>query len=320
MNANILHNNIINAIKEKVPKGETITNFLMNILFIGKEAVYRRLQGRVPFTFEELSIISHNLDISLDSITGFAQQQNKSFPLKFTEFVNPMDVNHAQIVKLNEFLNTSRKQTYRESGSSANFFPQTLYIGHKYLTKFYMFKSLYQTNELDSVKSMNDIEITPKLDKIMEQYQKESTYINYSYYIFNNSIFIYLVNDIKYFYSISYITAEDVAALKKDLFDFIDKLEKLAVKGQFDTGNKVQFYLSNVNFESTYTYIQTEDARISHIKTFALNAVISLDESVCEKLKKWIDSLKRLSTLISESGEIQRAKFFKEQRELVNTL
>jgi hypothetical protein len=320
MNANILHNNIINAIKEKVPKDENITNVLMNILYIGKEAVYRRLQGKVPFTFEELSIIAQNLGISLDDIAGLVQQGSKPLQMKFTEFTNPIDVNSGQMLNFNKTLNASQKQSYSESGSSANIFPQTLYIGYEYLTKFYMFKSLYQTNGLGSIKSLDDIEITPELSDIMKQYQEKSTHINYTFYIFNYFIFYNLINDIKYFASISYITAEDVAALKEDLFDFIDKLEKLAVKGQFDSGYKVQFYLSGVNFESTYSYLQTENKYFSHIKTFTLSAVISSDKNIGEKLKKWIDTQKRLSILISESGEMQRTKFFKEQRALVNTL
>ncbi len=36
--------------------------------------------------------------------------------------------------------------------------------------------------------------------------------------------------------------------------------------------------------------------------------------------KNWISSLMRHSTLISKSGEIERIRFFKRQRELIDTL
>ena len=320
MNINILHNNIVNAIKEKIPQNENVANILMNILYIGKEAIYRRLRGEVPFTFEEMVLISQNLGISLDSIAGSIQQKSKSFQLKLTNYVDPQDEDYGHMEEFVSIMNASRKDTYREMASSANLFPQVLYIGHDYLTKFYMFKSLYQTRGLDSVKSLEDIKIPTKLADIMKRYQEESTYINYTFYIWDYLIFVYLVNDIKYFASIRYITAEDVAALKEDLLRFMDKVERLAAKGQFDTGNKVQFYLSSINFESTYSYLQTDSMSLSHIKAFTLNAIVSLDESTCDRLKIWIDSLKRLSTLISESGEMERVKFFKEQRKLVNSL
>ena len=37
-------------------------------------------------------------------------------------------------------------------------------------------------------------------------------------------------------------------------------------------------------------------------------------------LKEWVQSLKKFSTQISESGEMQRIRFFNEQREIINTL
>lgn len=320
MNTNLLHDNIINAIKEKIPQGTTITNVLMDILYIGKEAIYRRLRGDVPFTFEELASISKNLGISLDNIAGSAMQKSKPFQLKLIEYVNPTEFDYAQMEETVEVLHSARDEHYTELASSANIFQQTLYIGHDYLSKFYMFKSLYQANGLDSVKSLDDIKITARLSDIQKRYQEETMYVKHTFYIWDYMIFRYLVNDIKYFASIRYITSEDVAALKEDLLKFMDKMEILATKGEFETGNKIQLYLSSLNFESTYSYFQTQNLRLSLITAFTLNAVVSFDTSTFDRLQKWIDALKRLSTLISESGEMQRVKFFKEQRDLVNTL
>jgi hypothetical protein len=56
------------------------------------------------------------------------------------------------------------------------------------------------------------------------------------------------------------------------------------------------------------------------IGALAMNYVVSLEPKTLLKLKERIHSLKRVSTLISESGEIQRVQFFKTQRETVNTL
>jgi len=51
---------LIRAIRETAPSGENLANALMDILCIGKEAVYRRLRGEVTFTFEEAGIIAHH--------------------------------------------------------------------------------------------------------------------------------------------------------------------------------------------------------------------------------------------------------------------
>ncbi|WP_163308507.1 helix-turn-helix domain-containing protein [Dysgonomonas sp. 521] len=320
MNTSVLHDNIINAIKEKVPSNTNITAVLMDILYIGKEAIYRRLRGDVPFTFEELASISKVLGISLDNIAGSTMQKSKPFQLKLTDYVNPTEADYGQMEDFIDILRSARKDDCTEFASSANIFQQTLYIGHEYLNKFYLFKSLYQTNGLDSVKSLDDIKMSKRLNDIQKRYQEETMYIKHTFYIWDYMIFRYLVNDIKYFASIRYITSEDVAALKEDLLTFMDRMEKLATKGEFETGNKVQLYLSSLNFESTYSYMQTQNLKLSHIIAFTLNAVVSLDTTTFDRVQQWIDALKRLSTLISESGEMQRVKFFKEQRELVNTL
>lgn len=53
MITNELNTGLIEAIKEKIPANSNLANVLIDILFIGREAVYRRLRGEVPFTLTE---------------------------------------------------------------------------------------------------------------------------------------------------------------------------------------------------------------------------------------------------------------------------
>ena len=50
---NELNTNLIEAAKEKFPAKGQLANILMDTLYMGKEAIYRRLRGEVPFTFQE---------------------------------------------------------------------------------------------------------------------------------------------------------------------------------------------------------------------------------------------------------------------------
>ena len=49
MITNELNTGLVNAVREKLPSKENLANTLMDILYIGKEAIYRRLRGEVPF-------------------------------------------------------------------------------------------------------------------------------------------------------------------------------------------------------------------------------------------------------------------------------
>jgi len=58
--------NLIEAMKEKLPLKGKLADMLMDKLFIrqktaGKEAVYRRLRGEVPFTLQEAALVSRKL-------------------------------------------------------------------------------------------------------------------------------------------------------------------------------------------------------------------------------------------------------------------
>ena len=50
--------NLIEAMKEKLPLKGKLADMLMDTLYIGKEAVYRRLRGEVPFTLQEAALVS----------------------------------------------------------------------------------------------------------------------------------------------------------------------------------------------------------------------------------------------------------------------
>ena len=66
-----LNTGLIEAVKEKLPEGSNLANTLMDILYIGKEAIYRRLRGEVPFTLSEAATISREMGVSLDKLVGW---------------------------------------------------------------------------------------------------------------------------------------------------------------------------------------------------------------------------------------------------------
>lgn len=89
---------------------------------------------------------------------------------------------------------------------------------------------------------------------------------------------------------------------------------------RFESDNEVNIYISNINFEATYSYIEGTNVHLSMIRVYAINSITTQDIEMCKSLKEWIQSLKKFSTLISVSGEMQRIQFFQKQREIIDTL
>lgn len=94
----------------------------------------------------------------------------------------------------------------------------------------------------------------------------------------------------------------------------------LSITGEFSEGHKVFFYLSSIDFEATYTYIEKLDFQISMLRVYSINSMDSQSPQICKMQRDWIQALKRHSILISESGEAQRIDFIKRQRSVIDIL
>ena len=112
----------------------------------------------------------------------------------------------------------------------------------------------------------------------------------------------------------------DLIHLKNELELLLHELEQISAKGEFSNGNKVAIYLSNIDFEATYSYIEKKDFQISLLRVYSINSMDSQSPRICGIQKDWIQSLKRHSTLISESGESQRITFLEQQKSFIDTL
>ena len=141
-----------------------------------------------------------------------------------------------------------------------------------------------------------------------------------THFIWDTNIFYSFVKEIKYFAVLKLITDDDVLHLKTELYQLLAMMEELSVTGEFSEGGKVCFYLSNIHFEATYSYIEKRDFQISLLRVYSINSMDSQSFYICRMQCNWIQSLKRHSILISESGEMQRMDFLQKQQAIIDSL
>ena len=77
--------------KERIPKGQNLANSLADILYMGKEAVYRRLRGEVAFTIDEVALLSKKLGISIDQIIGNHLSNRVTFDMNLLHSPNTLE-------------------------------------------------------------------------------------------------------------------------------------------------------------------------------------------------------------------------------------
>lgn len=214
----VLNNNLIEAMRIRIPDGTNLANVLMDILYIGKEAVYRRLRGGSSLHIGRSGSYIKKLGVSLDQIIGISSANTAMFNLNFLHYSEPLQTYSSMIRRYAEILETMSGDPKSVLSTASNMLPQAFYLKYDYLSRFRLFKWMYQHKQ------------------------------------------------------------------------------------------------------ATYSYAGTENLEIGMIRIYSINSITSLDKAFCKSQKDWIKSLKRFSTNISVSGEIQRIQFFNTQREHIKEL
>lgn len=315
-----LYNSFLAKIEEKIPHKTEIAGILADILCIGKEAVYRRLRGEVPFSFHEAITISRQLGISLDSLDVIGSPISKPLKLKLIEYINPAESDFALMEEIITILKFFKNTPDAKGGEITNILPQPLYVGYEHIFKFYLFKWKYQSNSLSRVTPYKDIVIVDKLQKTQEENVKWAKCLH-TEYIFDNQLFNHLVTNIKHFYYVGLITEEELLRIKQDLLRILDEIDNWTRTGIFrETGKKINIYISNVSIDTSYCYIYALDYQLTIIKSFLLNGVATTDSKVFEELTHLLQSMKSQSILITECNERERFNYLKKQHEIIENL
>ena len=316
-----IHRYLLEVLEKKIPEKTKLADMLMDILFMEKGAVYRRLRGEVPFTFFEVASIAEKLSISLSNFVNTGSSQIERFELNVIEYMNMSGRDYKQWEDYVALIGNAKSDSRSEIAESSNLLPISIYGKFDYISKYFLFKYQYLYSGTESRISFGDMVVPERLYHIFRSYFDESKNFAKSIYIWDPLIFQYLVNDIRFFTGTNLISIDDIQQIKKDLFALLDYVEKITLNGCFEeTGNSVFFYISDTNLYADYSYVQFNDTYISLVRTFILNSVVSTTRSSYEKIKTWIQSLKKSSVLISQSGVVYRADFFEKQRKIVAEL
>ena len=306
---------LLETLEKKIPDKTELVEMLMDTLFMEKGAVYRRLRGEVPFNFYEIAIISEKLNLSLVNLNNDKSKWVDSFALDAT------GVDFGKWHDYIALINLAKKDPLSEFASSTNHIPGSIHAKYESLYKFFIYKYTYLLRGTESRVPFKDYILPEELKKIFWSYYQESKFFAKSLFICDPSMIDNLILDLRYFSSIYLLSRDDMQQIKDDLYSFLDYFEEIAMNGYFDeTEMQVDIYISDVNLDGNYNYMQLNDMKICLVRTFNVNAVMGRDSKSYERIKNWIQALKRTSTLISRSAAVFRIEFFDRQRAILSEL
>ena len=311
----------LSAIQEKIPFKAMMTNTLADILTIDKDSVYRRIRGEVRFSFSEIAAIAKNLGISLDAIAGIETVTNKPAQIALTKHVALSDPYYKVFKKHLFFLKSIKDEPNTKLMGAEITLPGSIFYDFNVITRLYMF-FWHETSfaKRESI-PFEQIVIPEHIRALQKQCCTYARHIKSTHIIWDQMVFSRIVTNVKFFYKVRLIKEHDIALIKRDLLALLNYVEKLAIKGKFeDTGNEVFFYLSDLIFMQNSCCIECKDVTFSQFSVFSLNAITAWDQDVFNETNAWIRSLKRMSTLITGSGEKIRTEFFDAQRVIIDSL
>jgi len=312
-----LLNEFIDTLNNNASKRSELVYEICDLLNIEKESAYRRLGGRVQFTVDELGLLAQKYGISLDSIlyNGYRSIPFRmSHPLKST-----MDY---LVGELETYLrhHKDRFEEKTEFGAILSSMPLEFYIPYQHISKFMYFKwghIFVGTEEYDDYTNWRIPEALSAINvKLINAYEKYENIL----YIWNISVIWNLMKEINYFYRMHLLNNDDFKLIKQDLHDIMWNVEKLAGGTGSDEpeSDKVFFFISNIDVGICYSYLFSDKDCFCFFNSYFTQSSFINDYMICSEVRNWIYSLRRVSTLISGSGEKERRLFFNEQHRIID--
>ncbi len=310
----------VDEIRKALPNDMNTAMYLAEELGLGKETVYRRIRGTVPFSLDEAAAVARRLDISLDRLVGITRPGNSGFEFRIN-YRGDFDENYCQSVA--DGLNVLKKISDDPSGlyiSASNYLPWPCYAEYRALSVFRYMRWLYERGHVRSFRTEEFGAMPHDFMEAQSELMSVFRKIGGVYMIWDENVFRSIIKEIRYFRTLAMITDEDVNNMRDELLDILDKAEGLMIKGKTDDGGRIYYYLSNIIFDTSYSYMESKSFQACFFHIYAVHQIESQSPEMCTLQKAWLQTILRHSTLITQSGEIERAVYLKDQRELVKSL
>jgi len=310
---------LINNILQNIPGNIKPVNCLSEILDLGRESVYRRLNGQIDFTLAEIVKLSTELNFSLNEIHSEYDKNLAAFEYYRERAISPKQ---GFLVMLQAFYTKMQvvfEAEERYTDIALNRLITSFILQYRYLYKFAYYKWVhlfdkvplnYYYKELELSKDVLDL--TKKASYFQQRLDK--TVVLDEYFLYNT------IQEIKYYKDRDLIDEEETALIKNDLKKFIDDFQIILDTGQSRGGAKWEVYLCSKNISSNASCLNYDDKISSSFWIHSDSAINTSDKQIYMMQKEWINSLKKYSTLITQSNQMMQADFLNRQYRLVEDL
>ena len=312
-------------LKGKLPGHISFVDEIAEFLGISNDSAYRRIRGEKPIGFDELQKLCRHYKVSLDSFLHlesnsfiFDSQLKTNNETSFEEWIENILV---QLQYFNSFRDRHMYFLLKDIPPFVHFLVPELV---KFKIFFWM-KSILDYKSLKGVKfDLQD----PRYDQFESTAKKiTDLYIKIPMTeIWNAENIDSTLRQINFYREAgSFKNAADIDLLYARVEELVNHLEKQAEIGlKFPIGQEpgmssalYRMYVNELILGDNTTFAELDGSRITFLNYGVLFIVYTKDERFNEAMYDNLHNLIKKSTMISQSGEKERTRFFNKIREKI---
>lgn len=318
---------LLARVKRLLPENISLADTLSDLLGISTDSVYRRLRGETSLSIDEVSMICDHFRISFDELNTLENSSSVTFT--FSPLLTVDDYKG--------YLRSIRDDMVQFSkvpGSTITWAAEDIPIFHHFRYPFlgtfkvyYWFHCIIHTDEHKD-KPFNPGLIDEEIKSLCEEI--------YSLYARIPSVEIWTdLTVASLFVQVDYVWQSGLFERKEDALEVcslieqqINKLQKeaeLTYKLGFNDEpvlgeDSFRLYHSDIEIGNNTIFVTMGENKILYLTHNTMNKIVTLNRQFCDSTEKWINNLKKKSTLISGVSEKQRYQFFNRIRAQLKTL
>lgn len=304
-----LNGQLLAALSKIEGKNGNVAGVLQDLLKIGKDAAYRRIRGKVPFSVDELAIICNEFGICLDNLIYGIETGRAIFELE--EITSGKEM-HDTFMQMIEGHTKIWKSKGKKLTAACPSIPEFIILRFPKFSQFRLFTAYTDLNM-----PYSDFVVPKKFKDMQLAYNMAFADIQSLELIFDENPLFPFLKEIEYFGKLGILSKEEKNDLYTELLLIVDVLEASALTGSLPgTKNTTDIYLSHTTIGTEIWLLENDSiGSTAWLSSYPNKNIRTQNKQVCKNHKTRINEIKRFSTYITRSGEMARRDFFGKLRE-----
>ncbi|HBS85255.1 MAG: hypothetical protein A2W91_04820 [Bacteroidetes bacterium GWF2_38_335] len=316
-----IQNVIINKLKTALPGNQTVVSALSQLLGISQDATYRRLRGDSAFSIDEIALICRHFRISFDECNNM-NSESVSFTYKS---LNSAEDLHTYLLGISREMKALAGTENPEIHYAAVDIPIFYHFGFENVSAFkifYWLHSVMNTREFE-MKQYDKTLIPKELMKTGQEIYDSYCEVK-SVEIWSDSTMNSMIKQIEFYWeSGMFNSKEDALDICNDfelqLKTILKMAETSSKKISQDQQNFI-LYFSDIEIGNNCIQSKIGNLVTTYLSHHTFNSLTAYNQKFNEETTRWMENLKKKSSLLSGVGHKQRFQFFNRAMRKINAL